>query len=134
MEGLNALFYLVQRSPPRQPSVADGRGALHSLHIVAADVERKGILLRLWKHFDVLVRVVFSVEGRDFFAHQFLKNADPLFHHLPAMRALVAITDPGLEFLAIGADADCHDESSTGHLVDRRHLLREINRLAVWHY
>src|ERR1700733_6653646 len=108
VQRLDSLGDLVERPPAWKPTLTNLGCPLDRLETVAADVKRKRILLRLRKHLDVLIRVIFSAKGRHFFGRQFLEYLKPLFHHIAAVRMRVPIAGPGLEFFPICAEADRH--------------------------
>ena len=133
VEFLDALGNFVKRSPAREPAAADLRRALDRGHVVAADVERERVLLRLRRHLEVGERVIFARERRGLFADETLKGGETLFQHLTTVRLWISVARPRLEFLAISAKAHGENEAPICHLVDGGDLFGQIHRFAHRH-
>src|ERR1700737_2448887 len=100
VQQLDPLLDLAERPPAGQPALTDCRRALHRFEVVAADEEREWILLRFWKHLDVVVGVILPSKGRDLLGDQAAEDGETFLHHLAAMGMGRTTAHPGSKFSA----------------------------------
>ena len=87
-------------------------------------------MLRLREHLDVAASVVLAVMRDARLREQPLHQRETLVQHIAAARVFLQARRPSSEFLAVGADTDAENEPAVRHLVDRRRLLGEPERIA----
>src|SRR3984893_810112 len=103
------------------PAVAGQSSALKMGRIIAPEIDRQFVLLRLREQLDILEFVVFALERRLTLREQEPQRAHAFLDHVAAMNSARGIER--LELLPVGADPEPDFRTAIAEMVERDDLL-----------